>query len=84
MKRVTMYKIVYINDGRHMPYTIKYKQLEDELQNDNEIEVVFCKGDYKRRMKQLQNLGYELIEWSYEPSEESPLFTEYHGTFSRK
>ena len=78
-----MQKIVYVHDGKHIPYSIKYKQLESELQNDNEIEVAFCKGDYKRRIKQLQNLGYKLIEWLRQPNEESPIFSEYRGVFSR-
>lgn len=83
MKSISMQKIVYIHDGKHIPYSIQYKQLGNELQNENKIVVVFCKGDYNRRIKQLQSLGYKLIEWLWQPTEESPIYSEFKGVFSR-
>ena len=83
MKQISMQKIIYVSDGKHIPYIRRYNQLENELQNDNKIEVIFCKGDYNRRIKQLQNIGYNLISWIWKPTESSPIYSEYKGIFSR-
>ena len=84
MKLLHMQKIVTISHGRYIPYTLKYKELEAELVNDNQIEVEFPKGMYKQRMRQLEKLGYSLVgNWRWEPKEQDPIYSPYRGVFQR-
>ena len=84
MKLLIMEKIVTVLNTRYIPYDLKYKELEAELVNDNQIEVEFPKGLYKQRMAQLEKLGYSLVgSWVWEPTEEDPIFSYYRGVFQR-
>lgn len=84
MKLLHMEKSVTILNTRYIPYMRKYKELEAELVNDNQIEVEFPKGLYKQRMKQLEKLGFKLVgNWKWEPKEEDPIFSPYRGIFQR-
>jgi hypothetical protein len=46
-------------------WTIKYRDLENELNNVDQIEVRYPYGDLKRRQNLLSKLGYELKETLY-------------------
>jgi len=83
MKTLHMEKVVTVLNTPYIPYMKKYKELEAELQNDKEIEVEFPKGMYKQRIKQLENLGYSLVRWSWEPQEDSAIWSPYRGVFQR-
>ena len=84
MKLLHMEKTVTVSHGRYIPYILKYKELEAELVNDNQIEVMFPKGMYKQRMRQLEKLGYSLVgNWSWEPTEQAPIYSPYRGIFQR-
>lgn len=83
MKLLNMEKIVAVSITGHIPYFRKYKELEEELKNDTTIEVEFPRGLYNKRMKQLEKLGYRLVEWSWKPSEDAPIWSQYRGCFQR-
>lgn len=83
MKLLSMEKIVIVLHTGVIPYRRKYKELEEELENDDYIEVEFPKGMYKQRMKQLEKLGYSLVSWSWEPAEDAPIWSPYRGYFQR-
>ena len=83
MKLLSMEKVVTVLNTRYIPYMRKYKELEAELVNDNQIEVKFPRGMYTHRMKQLEKLGYKLVSWEWEPSEDSPIWSQYRGVFQR-
>ena len=83
MKLLSMEKVVTVLNTRYIPYMRNYKELEAELVNDNQIEVEFPKGMYSQRMKQLEKLGYSLVNWSWEPAEEAPIWSQYRGVFQR-
>ena len=84
MKLLNMEKVVTVLHTGYIPYMRKYNELEAELVNDNQIEAEFPKGLYKQRMKQLEKLGYKLVgNWIWEPTEESPIWSQYRGVFQR-
>ena len=83
MKLLNMEKVVTVLNTGYIPYMRKYKELEEELKTDKQIEVEFPKGMYKQRMKQLEKLGYSLVSWSWEPKEEDPIWSQYRGYFQR-
>ena len=83
MKTLSMDKTVIILQDGYMPYERKYKELEAELAEDTQIEVKFPRGMYKSRMKHLEKLGYRLVSWSWEPTEEDPIWAPYRGIFTR-
>lgn len=83
MKLLSMENVVTVLNTRYIPYSIKYKELEAELANDAEIEVEFPRGMYRQRMRQLEKLGYSLVSWSWEPTEEAPIWSQYRGIFRR-
>lgn len=83
MKLLDMEKVVTVLNTSYIPYMIKYKELEAELVNDNQIEAEFPKGMYNRRMKQLEKLGYCLVSWIWEPTEYAPIWSQYRGVFQR-
>jgi hypothetical protein len=78
-----MEKVVYVLHTGYIPYMRKYKELAEELKDDDYIEVEFPKGLYKKRMKQLAELGYSLVKWSWEPAEDAPIWHQYRGYFQR-
>ncbi|MGG0308411.1 hypothetical protein ABEY43_06645 [Priestia megaterium] len=74
MITLSMNKIVtYMKDlseKRTLIVDYKYKELEAALQNDNEITVKYCFAQRKKRVKQLEQLGYTLKETiSYDDTE---------------
>lgn len=83
MKLLNMENVVTVIKPKYIPYTRKYKELEVELAHDTQIEVEFPKGMYKHRMRQLEKLGYRLVSWSWEPTEEAPIWSQYRGVFQR-
>ena len=83
MKLLNMEKVVTVLHTGYIPYMRKYKELEEELKNDQYIEAEFHKGMYSQRMKQLEKLGYSLVSWSWEPAEEAPIWSQYRGVFQR-
>jgi hypothetical protein len=78
-----MENVVTVLNTAYIPYHVKYKELEQELQADLQIEVQFPKGMYSQRMRQLEKLGYSLVEWSWVPAEDAPIFSQYRGIFKR-
>lgn len=84
MKLINMEKTVTVLHTGYIPYTVKYKELAEELENDTYLEVEFPKGLYNKRMKQLKELGYSLVgNWIWEPKEEDPIWAQYRGIFQR-
>lgn len=84
MKLLDMEKVVTVLHSGYIPYIRKYKELAEELANDDYIEVEFPKGMYTQRMKQLEKLGYHLVgSWIWEPKAEDPIFSQYRGIFQR-
>lgn len=84
MKTLSMEKTVTVLRDGYIPYIIKYKELEVDLVEDTQIEVKFPRGMYKSRMKHLEKLGYSLVSWSREPTEEDPIWAPYRGIFTRE
>ena len=83
MKELQFEKIVYVNNGTHIPYQLKYKQLENELQNDIIIKVQFPQGKYSTHMKRLEKLGYTLKQWDRVPQIGEPIYSLYIGIFEK-
>lgn len=83
LKLLNMEKVVTVLNTGYIPYMRKYKELEEELKDDKYIEVEFPKGLYKKRMKQLTELGYSLVKWEWEPKEDAPIWSQYRGYFQR-
>ena len=83
VKLLNMEKVVTVLHTGYIPYMRKYKELAEELENDKYIEVEFPRGMYKQRMKQLTELGYSLVSWSWEPAEDTPIYSYYRGYFQR-
>ena len=83
MKLLSMEKVVTVLHTGLIPYKRKYNQLAEELEDDKYIEVEFPKGMYSQRMSQLEKLGYSLVSWSWEPTEEDPIWSQYRGVFQR-
>ncbi|AZV43692.1 hypothetical protein BAOM_3083 [Peribacillus asahii] len=57
-KAVTLMKD--ISNNKTAIWTVKYKELENELLNENEIVVQYCFGQLKKRVNLLAKLGYKL------------------------
>jgi len=72
MKTVTMQKNVNVmetlNNGLMVASSHKYKEMQDVLKSENEIEVHYVYGQEKRRVKQLTEWGFELKETIYHNS----------------
>lgn len=83
LKLLNMEKVVYVSHSGYIPYTRKYKELAEELENDKYIEVEFPRGMFKKRMSQLEALGYSLVSWIWEPAEDAPIWSQYRGYFQR-
>lgn len=82
MKRLHMQKIITVTD-RNRIYTVRYEGLEIETFKDKKLEVEFPKGSYSRRMKQLRELGFKLVGWTWEPTAQDPVWASYRGVFQR-
>jgi hypothetical protein len=83
MKTLSMEKLVTVINGNYI-YTVRYEGLEIETFTDDKVEVKFPRGMYKKRVKQLEALGYSLAgSWIWEPAEDSPIWAPYRGVFER-
>ena len=73
-KNITVFKKI----GRlETILTIKYKDFAREVENDQQLDIQFPKGDYKRRMKLIQDLGYKVTEWIWKPVENASVSSLY-------
>jgi hypothetical protein len=66
MIRLSLEKVVTIMDeltnGKSYIQMLKYKELPTAIAGINEVEVDYCFGQEKKRVKQLIELGFKLKE----------------------
>jgi hypothetical protein len=82
MTTVIFNKCVDILNDVNIPYSIKHSDLPNENLG-NTVSFLFAKCEFNRRIKQIENLGYTLVEWVWKPDENSEPFDRYKGTFSK-
>ncbi len=86
MKKLDFEKTITITKelGRfETMYQINYKNLSKEVENDKQLNIQFPKGDFKIRMKQIKDLGFEVVEWIWTPEENAPIFSKYRAIIER-
>ena len=85
MKTIKFQKVVMVFDGEHIPFDIKYSQLENEIANDTEVEFYYSQGMKTRREKLLTKLGFTLKQAIWTPNpDKDPIWAEYRGIWTRK
>lgn len=84
MKHIEMNKVVDVYDGKHNPYSVRYKSLAKVLENDAQIIAEYPQGMKVSKERWLEKLGYKMVEpiWTPDP-ETDPIWSPIKSVWSK-